>query len=94
MPLSMDCMINAPSTEPKMEPLPPDSAVPPITAAAITYSSMLVPREFVPALSRAIDTMAAIVIKMPISPNSISVTRRTGMPTSAAASGLPPMANT
>ncbi len=36
MPLSSDCMISAPSTEPKIEPLPPASAVPPITAAAIT----------------------------------------------------------
>ena len=31
----MLCMISAPSTEPRMEPLPPASEVPPITAAAI-----------------------------------------------------------
>ncbi|MNS97127.1 hypothetical protein D3C72_1314510 [compost metagenome] len=94
MPLSSDCMISAPSTEPKIEPLPPASAVPPMTAAAITYSSMPVPSELVPALSRAIDTMAATVTSTASSANNISVTRCTGMPTSAAASGLPPIANT
>ena len=52
------------------------------------------PSELVPAFSRAIDTIAAIVTSTASSANSSSVTRFTGMPTSAAASGLPPIANT
>ena len=95
MPLSSDCMISAPSTEPRIEPLPPASAVPPITAAAITYSSMPVPSELVPALSRATDDDRRHGDQhRRAAANSISVTRLTGMPTSAAASGLPPIANT
>ncbi len=54
-------MISAPSTEPSTVPLPPDSATPPITAAAITYSSMSVPSELVPAFSRATATTDATV---------------------------------
>ena len=87
-------MISAPSTEPSTVPLPPDRLTPPITAAAITYSSMPVPSELVPAFRRATATIAAIVMVTDSSRNSCSVTRRTGMPTSRAASGLPPMANT
>ena len=92
MPLSMHCMMSAPSTEPMMVPLPPARAVPPITVAAITSSSRLLPRELVPAFKREMATMAAIVINTAKSRNKSIVTRRTGIPTSAAASGLPPMA--
>src|SRR5258706_7612427 len=59
IPLSSDCMISAPSAEPRIDPAPPASARPPITAAAITQSSIPVPSELVPALTRAIETMAA-----------------------------------
>ena len=48
--------------------------------------------ELVPAFRRETATIAAIVMVTDSSRNSCSVTRRTGMPTSRAASGLPPIA--
>ena len=92
MPLSMHCMINAPKTEPMMVPLPPANAVPPMTVAAMTSNSRLLPSELVPALRREMATIAAMVISTANRMKSSMVTRRTGIPTSAAASGLPPMA--
>ena len=63
-----------------------------MTVAAITRSSALLPSELVPALRREMATMAAMVVKTANKRKSNMVTRRTGMPTSSAASGLPPMA--
>ena len=51
--------MSAPSTEPSTVPLPPDRLTPPITAAAITYSSMPVPIELVPAFSRETARIAS-----------------------------------
>src|SRR4051812_50153326 len=46
-PLSIDAMTSAPSTADLMWPRPPNSDVPPMTAAAIEYSRMVPPPEFV-----------------------------------------------
>ena len=42
-----DCMISAPRMAPWIVPRPPDSAVPPMTAAAMTRSSSSVPMSLV-----------------------------------------------
>ncbi len=36
MPVWIDCMMSAPKKAPKIVPVPPESDVPPITAAAMT----------------------------------------------------------
>ena len=43
MPDWSDCMNTAPRTAPGIVPMPPANDVPPMTAAAMTYSSLWVP---------------------------------------------------
>ena len=92
MPDTSDCMTSAPSIAPEIVPMPPANDVPPITAAAITLSSIPVPRLLTAALSRAIWTAAARPTSRPISVNVLTIVRLVLMPASSAASGLPPIA--
>ena len=60
MPEASDCISTAPNIAPAMVPTPPESEVPPITAAAITSSSSSVPCALVEALRRAVEIIAPI----------------------------------
>ena len=91
MPETSDCITSAPSTAPATVPTPPLNDVPPITAAAITFSSMPVPRLLTAAFRRAICTAAASPTRKPINANVLTIVRFVLMPASTAASGLPPM---
>ncbi len=73
-----------------MLPAPPASEVPPMTVAAITYSSAIWPIECVPEFSRDVVMTAAMAASAPISMNTVTSTRCVGRPDSTAASGLPP----
>jgi hypothetical protein len=92
MPDCNDCMSTAPSIAPATVPTPPDSDVPPMTAAAITKSSASVPSELVAASSRAIETAPATAVSNPINMKTLAITQRVSIPASSAASGLPPIA--
>ena len=70
--------------------LRPANEVPPITVAAITYSSAIWPIECVPEFRREVVIIEAIAASPPISTNSSTSTRLVGRPDSSAASGLPP----
>src|SRR5438445_2160933 len=94
MPERSDCITTAPSTAPGIVPMPPDSELPPMTAAAITSSSFWTPRFVTAALRRAVCTAALIAHSRPIRTYARTIVRRTFMPASYAAAGLPPMANT
>ena len=94
MPEASDCISPAPSMAPAMVPTPPESEVPPMTAAAITSSSSSVPVALVAAFRRAVEIELPMATRKPISMNTLSVTHLTLMPASSAASGLPPSANT
>ena len=87
-------MISAPRMAPEIVPTPPASAVPPITAAAIVWSSSSVPRSLPTALRRAVAITAAMAASAPISTKIFTVSSRVLMPESSAASGLPPVAKT
>ncbi len=65
-----------------------------MTAAEITSSSFCTPRLVTAALRRAVCTAALTAHSTPISTNVSMIVRRTLMPPSSAASGLPPMAKT
>ena len=65
-----------------------------MTAAAITYSSEVVPSELTAALSRAIDTAAATPTRRPMTAKVLTTVAPDFTPARLAASGLPPMANT
>ena len=65
-----------------------------MTAAEITSSSFWTPRFVTAALRRAVWTAALTAQRMPISTKVSMIVRRTLMPPSSAASGLPPIANT
>ena len=56
--------------------MPPASEVPPITAAAMTLSSVIVPVTLAPALRRAVMTIEARPQSRPISGEDLTVTRR------------------
>ena len=58
MPDCSDCMTTAPRTAPGIVPMPPANDVPPMTAAAMTYSSSACPRPTVAAFRRAVRTAA------------------------------------
>ena len=75
---------------PAMVPMPPENDVPPMTAAAITYSSSRVPALLVAAFSRAMEMHALMPTRNPIRVKILSNVRRVLMPASSAASGLPP----
>ena len=88
------CMNSAPRTAPGIVPMPPANEVPPMTAAAMTKSSLRIPSEFTAASSRP-DVMAALIAtSTPMSVKVFITVQRTLMPESSAASGLPPMAKT
>src|SRR4029453_8763108 len=91
MPDTSDCMTSAPSSAPTIVPMPPLTEVPPITAAAITLSSIPVPRLLTAALSRAIWTAAASPTSKPIRVNVLTIVPLVLMPASSAASGFPPI---
>ena len=76
MPDCSDCISTAPSIAPATVPTPPESDVPPITAAAMTRSSASVPSELVAASRRAIDIAALTAVKSPISMNTFMITQR------------------
>ena len=94
MPDCSDCITRAPSTAPVIVPTPPAREVPPMTAAAITYSSIPVPRPLTAALRRAICTAAARPDQDAHQGEGLDDRALVLMPPSSAASGLPPMANT
>src|SRR4249920_471332 len=91
MPDTSDCITSAPSSAPTIVPTPPVNDVPPITVAAITLSSIPVPRLLTAAFSRAIWTAAASPTNRPMSVNVFTIVRLVLMPASSAASGLPPI---
>ena len=91
MPDDSDCMITAPRTPPAIVPMPPANDVPPMTAAAMTWSSAPVPRAEVAAFRRAVTMTAAMAASAPITMNVFMIVQRVLMPASTAASGLPPM---
>ena len=77
---------------PKIVPMPPDRAVPPITAAAITRSSSSVPMSLAWLVRRAEATTAESPHRKPIIAKTLTVRRRVLIPDSSAESGLPPVA--
>ena len=85
-------MTRAPSTAPAMVPMPPANEVPPMTAAAMTWSSAPVPRPLVAEFWRAVRMMALTAASTPMMTKVHMIVRRVLMPDSSAASGLPPMA--
>ena len=62
-----------------------------MTAAAITFSSIPVPRLLTAAFSLAICTAAARPTNRPIRVKVLTIVRLVLMPASSAASGLPPI---
>jgi hypothetical protein len=94
MPDCSDCMTTAPRTAPGIVPMPPANEVPPMTAAAMTYSSLCVPRLTVAAFRRADSTTPPTAARMPMITNVIMIVRLVLIPARFAASGLPPIENT
>jgi hypothetical protein len=92
-PLSIDAMTIAPKTADFTVPRPPNSEVPPITGAAIEYSSSEPPPEFVSTErrreARMIPPTAAIIEQMA---KHAILMLSTLMPARRAASALPPTA--
>ena len=80
MPDCSDCMISAPRMAPWIVPIPPESAVPPITAAAITRSSSSVPMSLEWKVSRAEATTAEIAQSAPMMAKTFTVSQRMLMP--------------
>jgi hypothetical protein len=93
-PYAREVMTRAPRTAPEIVPTPPENDVPPMTAAAITYSSYPWPRSSVALFSRATAIEALTAQRIPMRMNVFMIVQRVLMPPSSAASGLPPIAKT
>src|SRR5471032_535870 len=91
-PLSITRISRAPTTAPSTLPIPPDSAVPPITAAATACSSRPSPIEGSAAPSRSTWIKPAKPASTEHSTKENSFTRRAGTPLDMDASRNPPVA--
>ena len=92
-PLSIESITSAPRIAAFIVPRPPNSDVPPMTAAAIGYSSAWPPPVFVSTdRRREASTMPPTTAMNEQSAKQAIFTRSTSMPARRAASALPPTA--
>src|SRR3954471_2500669 len=95
MPFVIDWITRMPSSAEYAEPRPPNSDVPPITAAAIAFSSTSEPPDdWFTAYSRDAAMIPPAAASVEQSMNTVMRIIATLMPARRAASGLPPTANT
>lgn len=91
-PLSRLAMMRAPRIAPEILPLPPMRLHPPITQAAIAFSSMSCPVVEAEEANRDVMTIPATAARKPMIMKTARRFLRTLIPERRAASRLPPMA--